>query len=122
MDTNEKELKKQQEELLKKIALEVYNSGWLTKQCYSMSKDKMLMDDLVQDLLIDIMTYPNDKLIECYNKNEHLYFLKKMITNQYCSTQSKFYYTYRKFVGEDIENYIELEDNSINNLNNEEIY
>ena len=115
--------KEEQEVLLRKIAEEVYKSGWIDEQVRRLSVDKMLMDDLVQDMLISIMEYPNDALVECYNKGEHLYFIKKMITNQYCSKNSKFYYAYRKDVGLDVDDYtIDTDNNVTKNINNEEIY
>jgi len=115
-----KDNKKEQDiKTLQSIAVEVLTSGWLDKQLSTLSQDKMLMDDLAQEILISIMEYPNDKLIECYLKGEHLYFIKKMITNQYCSKNSSFYYTYRKDVCSDIEDVINKENN---NNSNEEIY
>ena len=101
-------------ELLKQIASEITKSGWIFKQVYKLSSDRQLMDDLIQDILLSILTYPNHKLIDAYIKNEHLYFIKRIITNQYCSNNSLFYYTYRKNVGIDLEYVINLDDNRKN--------
>ena len=105
--------------ILINIASDVFKSGWMMEQLSKMSIDKMLMDDLCQDMLISIMEYPNDKMISAYQKGEHLYLIKKMISNQFCSNTSSFYYKYRKdVINVDVDDIIRKEDNRDEEENN----
>lgn len=81
------------------IAEEIYLNGWLEKMCKMMCKnDSQLVDDLMQEILLIILEFkPDSKLDEAYNKGQHLYFIKRIINNQYNSTTSPFYTKYRKF-------------------------
>lgn len=82
-----------------KIAEEIYVSGWLEKMCKLMCKDDaQLVDDLIQEILLIVLEFkPDSKLEEVYNKGQHLFFIKRIINNQYNSTTSPFYKKYRKF-------------------------
>jgi hypothetical protein len=59
--------------------------------------DPELLDDLVQEILLIVLEYKSDKLEEAYNKGQHLFFIKRIINNQYNSTTSPFFKKYRKF-------------------------
>ncbi len=60
--------------------------------------DAMLQLDLMQEILLIILEFkPDSKLEEAYNKGQHLYFIKRIINNQYNSITSPFYKQYRKF-------------------------
>lgn len=87
-----------EKEVLNKIAEEVFRSGWLQRECYKLSTDKMLMDDLASELIMIILDYPNDKLISAYNKGEHLFYIKRIINNQWKSTTSPFWKKYRGII------------------------
>jgi hypothetical protein len=85
--------------ILNEIALDVYNSGWLEKECRKICpNDKALADDLMQEIFLIILTFkPAGALQKAYAKNEHLPFIKKIIMNQYNSQTSPFYKTYKKY-------------------------
>lgn len=82
-----------------KIAEEIYSNGWLETTCRGLCKsDPQLMEDLIQEILLIVLEFKLDsKLIEAYNKGQHLFFIKKIINNQYYSVTSPFYKKYRKF-------------------------
>lgn len=82
------------------IATEILKSGWLSLQCKSLCKDKMLADDLIQEILLIVLEYKSEELLtSLYAKGRHLAFIRKIINNQYKSTTSPFWYKYRKDVG-----------------------
>ena len=83
--------------ILNKIAEDLFTSGWLKKECYKLSSDKMLMDDFLQEMLLVILEYPNDKMIEAYNKGQHQFLIKRIINNNWNSSTSPFYKKYRKY-------------------------
>lgn len=56
------------------------------------------LNDLAQDIYIYLLEYDDDKIIGLYERNELDYFIARMITNQYISTSSQFYYKYKKFI------------------------
>jgi predicted membrane-bound dolichyl-phosphate-mannose-protein mannosyltransferase len=85
--------KEEQQKLLIKIAEEsFYEVSKYSKTLFNNN----LADDLAQDTLISIMTYPNDKMIDAYAKGEHLFLIKRIMRTQAQSKTSTFYYTYRK--------------------------
>lgn len=94
---------------LNKIASEVVISGWLEYWCFKLSSDKQLMKDLVQDIVIAILEYPNDTIIKLYNEGKHFNLIRQMIKNNYNSKTSKFYYTYRKNPTQDLEYVLKVE-------------
>jgi len=51
--------------------------------------------DLLHDILIQLQT--NEKWNNLPNKQEQMYFLTRVITNQFYSNNSSFHRTYRKF-------------------------
>jgi hypothetical protein len=85
--------------ILSQIALDVYNSGWLEKECRKICpNDRALADDLFQEILLIILEFkPAGALQRAYAKNEHLPFIKKIIMNQFNSQTSHFFKKYKKY-------------------------
>lgn len=54
------------------------------------------IQDLIQYIYEELLTYDPQKIVNLYDKNQLIYFIVRMITNNYNSTSSRFYYTYRK--------------------------
>jgi hypothetical protein len=54
-----------------------------------------LSDDLYQELMVILLEYNKQKLIEIYNKGYYKYFLVKTLTNQFNSNSSPFNKLYR---------------------------
>ena len=69
-------------------------------------------DDLKQEIYIIIIDYDRDKIIEMYEKKQLKYWLVRVITNQYFSKYSTYYYKYRKY-------YELIDKNNLNKDNNE---
>lgn len=95
--------REEHEQLLRQIASESVKD--VSRIAKTLLKDTMLADDLAQDILIYILTYPNDAIIKAYQKKQHIYFITKMINNQVKSKTSKFYYEYKKDIADDIDDY-----------------
>jgi len=74
----------------------IFNSGWLAKNCYPLSSDKYLIDDLIQEIGLIILEYKGEGLLNAYNEGKHLAFIKQIIRYQYNSKTSPFWKIYRK--------------------------
>lgn len=85
--------------ILNEIALDIYNSGWLKKECKKICpQDASLADDLFQEIILIVLEFkPSGPLQKAYLKGEHLPFIKKIIMNQFNSQTSPFYKTYKKY-------------------------
>lgn len=70
-------------------------------------------DDLKQEIYIIILDYDREKIIEMYEKKQLKYWLVRVITNQYFSKYSTYYYKYRKY-------YEMIDKNNLNKDNNED--
>ena len=95
---------------MNEIIEDLMKNNWLRDECRKFTnKDIQLADDLVQELVLYIIEKQPEKLQEAFSKNEHKFFVKRMILNQIISTSSPFYRKYRKYVCDDIEDLIKLE-------------
>lgn len=54
------------------------------------------MLDLVQEVYLTLLGYDEQKLCEMYDRGELRWFVAKIVTNQYASKTSPFYYLYRR--------------------------
>lgn len=84
------------------------------KECIKICPNNpQLRDDLFQEILLIVLTYkPAGPLQSAYEKGQHLPFIKKIIMNQFNSSTSPFYKTYKKFAHTTTEiNEIITEDN-----------
>ena len=54
-----------------------------------------LSDDLYQELMVIILEYPKEKLVEIYNKGYFKFFIVRTLTNQFNSNSSPFNKLYR---------------------------
>ena len=83
---------------LNDVLMDVYNSGWLQRECKKLiTKDEMLRDDFQQEISLIILQFkPAGKLQESYLKGEHEAFIKKIMLNQFNSDSSDFYLKYIK--------------------------
>ena len=54
------------------------------------------IQDLIQYIYEQLLIYDPEKIINLHNKNQLIFFIVRMITNNYNSTNSRFYYTDRK--------------------------
>lgn len=57
-------------------------------------KQKDILQDLAQDIYYALLT--KDNLSEIYEKGELYFYISRIVINQLKSTNSPFYYTYRK--------------------------
>lgn len=64
------------------------------------------IDDLTQNIYEILLNYDEDKIVQMYEKKQLIFFITRIITNQYNSSNSPFHYTYRKYYAdfEDIAN------------------
>ena len=72
----------------------------LLKTCvecqFSKLENRQYEDDFFQDLCLIILTYPNDKLNDAYNKHPNA-FITRCIQNNIFSINSPYYKTYMRY-------------------------
>lgn len=56
------------------------------------------LDDLAQDIYLHLLNYNPNKIIELYAKKQLVYFIVRIIYNNYFSVTSRYYYTYKKYL------------------------
>lgn len=56
------------------------------------------LDDLVQDIYVNLLEYDAEKLIKLYESKQLIFFIVRMIYNNYFSKTSRYYYKYKKFI------------------------
>lgn len=54
-------------------------------------------DDLFEEIILILLTYDNGKLFQAYRNSQIKFFIARVICNQYYSTHSYFYKTYKKW-------------------------
>lgn len=98
--------------MLKEHILDIKNMEKIYIECYNIIKEIVNntipndehKEDLIQDIILDVMIKPPDKIRKMYKKGEIRFFISKMITNNICSKNSPYYYIYKKRKFEDIDN------------------
>lgn len=70
------------------ILIELYNTNWLIKQCFFITKDPNNADFLCSEVMIKIIENDSPKLIKLYNENKHLNYIYTMIKNEWISKYS----------------------------------
>ena len=73
------------DEIRQKIAIELFESGFLTKTAKNLLKttDKNIIDMFVSDIIFIILTFkPVSKIYNLMKKNEIEYFVTKIMLNQ----------------------------------------
>lgn len=63
------------------------------------------LNDLAQNIYIDLMSKADDKILEMYKNKQIKFFIVKMVKNQIYSTSSNYYFTYRKYKFDNIDDY-----------------
>ena len=99
--------------MINKIIEELETSKMLDMLFANMRIQKEEFDDLKQEIYIIILDYDREKIIEMYEKKQLKYWLVRVISNQYFSKYSTYYYKYRKY-------YEMIDKNNLNKDNNED--
>ena len=55
-----------------------------------------LLNDLVQEIYLDLLTKDEDKIIKLYESNQIRYFVVRMVTNNLFSKNSPYYQVFKK--------------------------
>lgn len=55
------------------------------------------VDDLKQEIMLIVMEYDKEKIIELYEKKQLKFFVVRIINNQYFSNSSPYYKKYKKY-------------------------
>lgn len=55
------------------------------------------INDLIQMVYLILLEYDEDKIVQLYEKKQLIFFITRIILNQYNSSNSPFHYTYRKW-------------------------
>ena len=53
--------------------------------------------DLSQDIYIELLNKPDDLIVGLYERNEHMYYIVRMVKNNVNSLTSPYYKNYEKF-------------------------
>lgn len=61
-------------------------------------------DDLLQDLILEVMSKEQKFIKKLYDKNELRYYLAKMVKNNICSKTSRYFYIYKRDKYEELDN------------------
>ena len=61
------------------------------------------IDDLVQMVYLILLEYDEDKIVNMYNKKQLIFFITRIVLNQFNSSNSPFLYIYRKWSKENLE-------------------
>lgn len=64
--------------------------------CNNIAKDDDFVQDLCQDIYIELLAKPPEKIEELYKKKQLKYFIIRMVSNNFNSKTSRFYYKYKK--------------------------
>ena len=54
------------------------------------------MSDLVQDIYLTLLTYDEEKIVGMHERGQLDWFVARIVTNQFSSKTSPFYYTYAR--------------------------
>jgi hypothetical protein len=76
--------------------------------CNNICYESELRKDLFQEILLIILTYNLQSLLELHSKNQLQYFIIKIIKNNYKSKTSNFYRKYKKRINEKVYKYLKL--------------
>lgn len=80
-----------------KIVEEIFNSNLLSTLFKNMCVRGTDFEDLQQEILLILLEYDDDKIIEMYNNKQLKWFIIKLIKNQYFSVNSPYYKKYKKY-------------------------
>ena len=80
-----------------KIVEEIFNSNLLSTLFKNMCVRGNDFEDLEQEILLILLEYDDDKIIEMYNNKQLKWFIIKLIKNQYFSVNSPYYKKYKKY-------------------------
>lgn len=70
----------------------------------NMAVPDLYRDDLIQEIYLILLQYDEDKIQEIWDKGDMNFFISKLITNNYNSKTSRFYYKYKKYYKEKDDN------------------
>lgn len=81
--------------------VQIYLDNRLIKTCvecqFSKLKDRQYEDDFLQDLVLILLEYDNEKLNDAHNNNHINALITRIIINNIYSVTSKYYKNYIKF-------------------------
>lgn len=80
--------------------VDIYLKSGLIRKCVDyqfMKQDKTYKEDFFQDLIIDLLTFDNQKLNDAHSNNHFNALITKIIKNNVFSKTSWYYRRYRKW-------------------------
>ena len=98
--------------MVTKILDELERENIVRDICNNMNVSPNDIDDLIQEVYVILLEYRAEKIIELYNNKQLKYFLVGILKRQYHSNTSPFYKKYKKY-------YTLVDGNYINNENND---
>lgn len=98
--------------MVTKILDELERENIVRDICMNMNVSPNDIDDLIQEVYIILLEYSPNKIIELYEKKQLKFFIVGILRRQYYSNTSPFYKKYKKY-------YTLVDGNYINNENND---
>lgn len=98
--------------MITKILDELERENIIRDMCLNMRVSPNDIDDLIQEVYVILLDYKADRIIEMYEKKQLKYFIVGILKRQYHSNTSPFYKKYKKY-------YTLVDGNYINNENND---
>ena len=81
--------------------VDIYLNNRLIQTCvdcqFAKVKDKQFKDDFFQDLIIILLTYDNDKMMDAHNNNHMNALVSRIIIYNIWSQTSRYYREYYKY-------------------------
>jgi hypothetical protein len=98
--------------MVTKILDELERDNIIRDMCMNMRVSPNDIEDLIQEVYIILLEYSPNKIIELYEKKQLKFFIVGILRRQYYSNTSPFYKKYKKY-------YTLVDGNYINNENND---
>lgn len=98
--------------MVTKILDELERDNIIRDMCMNMRVSPNDIEDLIQEVYIILLEYSPNKIIELYQKKQLKFFIIGILRRQYYSNTSPFYKKYKKY-------YTLVDGNYINNENND---
>jgi len=73
------------------MLIELYETNWLRKQCFYVTKNFNTADFIMSEVTIKILERDDQNLLELYKHSKHFNYIYTMIKNEYISKYSNTY-------------------------------
>lgn len=79
------------------IIAQLASNGTVEDICTNYKVEKQDIPDLAQHIYLILCEYDPSKIEEMYDNGQLTFFITRLVSNNYYSTTSRYYYIYKKF-------------------------